>query len=795
MNHNENDRRPTSLEPEEKRLDEYLQKIAGQIDVPAEFQSELERRILAAHPPRPAGSASFMKRLAPALAWGIALVLLALALDWAIRSLVPAPIPAEENRSAPTSQPGTTPVDSGVRSVAATPAANETRYDWRGTTLILSQPLPDSAAEAGVFELQPGQPDSPEQALALAARFGIHGQAYQAPATQPGGPNYVVTDGRQWISVYSDLSFTYYADYQKYQALTDHKIDTQAATAAIDRFLKSRGFDFDYRIDATDMWGNYFVTPLTPDVFAVHHEDLHPAGLQITLDEAGEVAAVSANLVAYRQTRSGFGLRTAQEAFEMILNPDTPAGLIESFYSPSGPSRIWQRSYPLEQAVTIHGYVQSLPSLQAGQPPLIHIDPYLTGGNVDGLEAIPANSFVEASGRFVVDNGIEKFQVESWKISAAAQDGFIGTLERDGARVTLSAQEGAYLLNDVPPDLPLPLENAFVLGVRAGDVFDWTSIDDRGRFAGGGGGGGGGAGFYKLNLSGTPVPLPPIPTPGPTILPPDQRPTGGRIDGLRGILTISIFESSRQVQYNLVVRNGDGEYPYLILEGDLAALQANANRPVDIWGSVVRFDQNASPVVKVDRYEVPFPGLKFQVLKGTQKNVELEGRPATLFTAQDGRTFVQLLPDGSPDVFQSLIGREGDSILLAGLLIPGETDAGYPAMRVSSGQMAVNPKTGEETDVSQMTAQFDQPSIVPEPQSPPGDQPAPPTATVEKIELVYYLREARTSLPEQDGSPATIQPAWRFYGHYSSGEEFEILVQALKDEYLLPELAPFTPPG
>ncbi len=68
--------------------------------------------------------------------------------------------------------------------------------------------------------------------------------------------------------------------------------------------------------------------------------------------------------------------------------------------------------------------------------------------------------------------------------------------------------ETSLTLPDVPADLPMPLENAFVLGVTRGDVFEWKSIDTRMQGGGGGGGGGGGSGFYKLNLSGTPVPLP-----------------------------------------------------------------------------------------------------------------------------------------------------------------------------------------------------------------------------------------------------------------------------------------------
>ena len=69
-----------------------------------------------------------------------------------------------------------------------------------------------------------------------------------------------------------------------------------------------------------------------------------------------------------------------------------------------------------------------------------------------------------------------------------------------------------------------------------------------------------------------------------------------------------------------------------------------------------------------------------------------------------------------------------------------------------------------------------------------------PTLTIEKVELVYYVPDPRASSPDPS-APIYIQPVWRFYGHYSNGHRFEILVQALKEEYLLPELAPYTPPG
>ena len=70
-----------------------------------------------------------------------------------------------------------------------------------------------------------------------------------------------------------------------------------------------------------------------------------------------------------------------------------------------------------------------------------------------------------------------------------------------------------------------------------------------------------------------------------------------------------------------------------------------------------------------------------------------------------------------------------------------------------------------------------------------------PTATIEKVELVYYIPDPRNITTELEADQRYLQPAWLFRGHYSNGDEFEYLIQALKDEFLLPELAPYTAPG
>jgi hypothetical protein len=110
---------------------------------------------------------------------------------------------------------------------------------------------------------------------------------------------------------------------------------------------------------------------------------------------------------------------------------------------------------------------------------------------------------------------------------------------------------------------------------------------------------------------------------------------------------------------------------------------------------------------------------------------------------------------------------------------------------VFSAQIAINPKNGQPTEL-EMTA--DQPYVTDKSQATGVPIAKPPTATVEKVELVYFVSNPRYTTDPNAGYPY-LQPAWRFYGHYSNGDEFEVLIQALPDEYLLPDLAPFISPG
>jgi hypothetical protein len=329
----------------------------------------------------------------------------------------------------------------------------------------------------------------------------------------------------------------------------------------------------------------------------------------------------------------------------------------------------------------------------------------------------------------------------------------------------------------------MPLTDVNVSGYLVGANFDWQSLSwFNGQSHGGGGGGGGGGSFAKLNLSGMPVPWP---TPqSPQSANPGGPALGQSLNGQQGMLIVSIYEQadgSRRTEYGLALKDS-----FYRLQGDaqfLKSLEPYNNRPVNIWGAITGYDQNQTPIVSVARFDIPYPDINFQIMRGTQKQTTLKGQSVTVFTTEDGSgSYVELSPSGAP--VDNILGVEGDLIELEALLIPGETFGGLPTARTFAGSLATNPKSGQPSTIS-ITA--DQPQIIPE--TTPGSVPQP-SLTIETIELVYFTSDPRYAASYPQAMSPYLQPAWRFYGHYSSGDEVEILVQALSPQYLLPEPAP-----
>ena len=155
--------------------------------------------------------------------------------------------------------------------------------------------------------------------------------------------------------------------------------------------------------------------------------------------------------------------------------------------------------------------------------------------------------------------------------------------------------------------------------------------------------------------------------------------------------------------------------------------------------------------------------------------------------AEQGFSLEEFSPGGGLD--GSTVGAPDDEVLIEALIVPDESFGGYPALRIFSAASAVNPKNGE---AQEMSISADQIYVVDEAAEGPLVQP---TLVIERVELVYYMPEPRYQIGELSPDQRYLQPAWMFTGHYSDGTAFFVLVQALQQEFLLPEQMPFQGPG
>jgi LysM repeat protein len=822
------------MNPKDAELANLLQASAENVKPNPAFIAELEDKLKAAHKPAARWTLPDMRSLFTVVGWAGALAVLALALNWAISALAPiGPQPAAGHTP--------TPTPSVVEQVA-TPVGEV--YDWGGIKVYLAAPLPETPAESPLYVLDPEKRATLADAKTIAAQFGMEGPAYEISSDIPGGENnFLIVDGNQRLQVRSDQYFSYFPDYTRW-INGYNAADYPDAEAVAADFLAAKGFGIQYRIERTEMPGAYAAIPLTPKGFPIHYDIFNIAGLTFHFDKNG-LFEVDANLVNYAPLDDKkYRILSAKEAFDRLLNPDTNGGgFLSGQAGGPGPAILsWTRPRRENETVTVWGYLTSIPSAEGGAP-LVTLDGYTAIGSIVDVVIGSANLFVEAVGQFQTVDGVKVFNVESWKTYDGYEEGIFGALQRDGDNVVIVSDQGAFILPDVPADVPVPSENMHATGVKQGNVFEWKTLDNLPGF-GGGGGGGGGYGFYKINLTGTPVPFPTIaPTPvsdagfpytvvagdtcssiaaafnvpvdelialnnlpadcstlqiGQTLLIPPLDAMPPQEVNVRGILTATIFESpngDQRLQLGLLNMGPSDDFDtfyYYLLEGDsLDPLQEYVGRPVDIRGTLGAVDGVVS--INVERFEIPFPDLQYQILRGIEHLVEVDGQNVLLFTDDSGGQYVELGPNCYDPIGEESVtgtGRVDEPILLEALAVPGLTHGGYPALCVFSTSMAINPKNNQPME---LTITADQIGILPEP--PSAEAGNLPTLTIEKVELVYYIPNQRYLPADPTRGPIYLQPAWRFYGHYSDGSIFEALVQALDPIFLLPEVEEYMPPG
>ncbi len=577
----------------------------------------------------------------------------------------------------------------------------------------------------------------------------------------------------------------------------------------------------------------------------MQYESFTQPVMRVALDENGEVLSVDAVLMEYEAAPIGeYGIISAQEALQILLNDNVMAGKMEFFNAADRMPLEWYRSYPDNQPVTIYGYLLSYPARELGKPALIFINGVSVTGNIEGLEGLESNTFIKATGQFIVENGIRRFNVEAWdrKIQETTVE---GVLSRLGDQIVITSGNGTgeqYPLIDPPTDVPLdtklPDSQLGVSGVIVDGKLDWTYIQYYDDLSGGGGGGGNGIGFYKLNLDGPPVPFPASPTPGATTGTNVEPPLIGRytitegdtltaiaqsfgttveelmrinnltdssiyvgqslnvpipepveqpVQDLRGYLSISIHNKSDGTssrEYSLDVLQDAGSIVYTMEGSILSELDSYNGLPILVTGMI---DKTGKLVV--DSYKFPYPDLHFQILKGTQKVEPLAGQNVVVFTTEEGTSYVEYLATNNIPNTTSIIGIQGDLIEEEVLIIPDETFAGLPVVHtyqsalVQENGATMEPQANQIHTINEsdlQTPNYVQPNLV-----------------IDQVELVYYVSNPYYQVNDPNYSLRSpyIQPAWHFRGRYEDGGEFDILIQALKQEFLLPEIAPGLSPG
>lgn len=628
----------------------------------------------------------------------------------------------------------------------ATPISDsEGGYDWRDTKMYLAQPLPESPMDGQVYSLKLNQPVTKDDVLALAQRFGMQGELQELPPDFSNGIGYMLTDGTQKLEVQPNNYFIFYPNFTVAALGT---VPEEQARTVINSFLKKYAFNFEYRVESAPGVSaqQYTIKPLTPDGAEIRSDFIMPVGYQVTVDGTGQILAFSGFLLNY-EALGTYPILTAEEAFQDAIADHPQFGHIESFLGKNGGGG---GGGPGFYKLNLDGTVVPFPTPTPQSSNAQDYTEYIVLES-DTIASIAANFGISVA-QLAQANGLSNENIISV-----------------GQKLIIpSAQQGntGYAYTVVAGDTCRSISSTFNLSVE--DLITNNNLP---------------ADCSTLSIDQVLM----IPAPQST-----NPYIGKRFEDQQGIFMVTIYrkpDGSVRKEYGFIT-TAEGENFNLKLEGSsLQDIEQYHNLPINIWATIESVDEFGNMTANVERYTIPFPDLRIQIFQGQQKATQIDGKSAVLFTAPDGKTYIQAILNGDPFNDDSVIGREGDQVLLEGFNIPDEFNNGYPVLRIFGGSLA----TAKDGSATEMTVTADQPNIYDEAPSTEGF--IPPTATIEKVELVYYLPNLQSGNTNPNADAKYIQPVWRFYGHYSTGDQLEIFVQALKQEFLLPQLAPIIPPG
>ncbi len=784
-----------SLSPELAALAAQVSSLPEQVQYDPRFFVELEQRLVARANSRRRRAActqpAIFRRAALALAGAAAVVVFTL-------FILPAWL--RTNQANPTMPAG--PSASAIAETAMLPRPNLPILPSLSTlpvytagnaglfanaTPVLNATLPASPERVMIYAQQSREPLTFENARQMAERMGVTGNVYRVNSEDSQSKVYQVTNGASAIwFMDTPLTFSYVADYATVLSNNGEPLPFDQQAAIAEAFLKGRGLlDFVYRVEP--------VQAHSGEVRFVRLLDGRPLRENNPFDPRIDVAVTpdgKVKQIVYRalklQPVGEYPIRSAQAAWEALTSgqlADHISVIVSDAVQPST-LQTWQRQYRPGQRADLYGYAQVLQPVEAGVSPLVSVNNLPLSGDLQTL--IPQASlgqFLHIWGQMQRDaSGVLTCHVSGWEPSALPDETFEGVIRRQGDRASLlvervmsskpapsknSVQAGQSLVLLDPPTNLADGARVSIRGVqveRPEPALDWWIIQTGAAASGAATGG------SLSGLSLAPTDRAPTPTPFPI----PYRP-GDRVDGLLGLLNVTIWESPDKTRTTQIVLGVEGTWSVQLQGPGVRGIERYHNLHVRVWGKYVQ--ERGEPAILVERYEQADPEERIQAWLGTARLITLEECKVHLFTSREGKQYVlqSSLDMPEPLLEPSPLGRPGDQILIEGKL-SGKTFGGYPVIKDLMGRVAPGMR-----DLTGYQIQSALPDIVYK--STPADL-IRGRAVVDKVELVYYTPDWQGANVPADQAGRYVQPLWSFSGYLEDGVTFEVLVQAVRDEYL-----------
>lgn len=731
---------------------------------------------------------SFLSTLLRDLAYVALLLLFIGGLNWSIRHLLPKPTaqPASNVQATATEIPTSTPTPL-VEPLQPTLAPNAVRSPlFPNQQLILQAEFPQAPTSVSLYRQMVEQPITVETARQIAAQLGVNGHVYRPLQSESGQETLFVSDGMRRVFFSSNRRFFYIANYAQQLSRQGQPPDAGTARQVALEFLQNHNLlNLPYRFEAAvNRYPGTVKLVWMLDNRPVRYPDLEAPAVYVEVDSDNQVKTVEYNRLEIEKV-GDYPIISAEEAWQKILSEYPDQGIEEySGNSPifSGNPQSWQRTYPNDTPIEIYGNLEMLQPAEEGVSPLFTLNNLTVQGNQQNLEKLAKSGKVVKVLGMIHQNedGLQVLEVQSAVESDKEWYSISGEIKREGEQVYIVNDNQKALLLNPPTNLPVG-NQADASGILQDEqklILDWYWINSGYNSAGGGGGGGSSTPFRELNLSGDRSGLP-TSTPLPDLAPTPQ--LGTRLEGESGILSMDIrqYADGKQVREAFWWMEPNPKFPdglSLQLSGNLQGLEAYNQFPIRIWGTIE--DNTQQPYrFNVERYVLTYPGLQPQTWVGTEQTATVAGKQVILFTDQAGNQFVlKSSIDFDPD---NLMGAPGDEITISGFVYPDSDFGGYAVIREVSARVNSAKSGASSSQVPQGDNPFEIP-VIPE----AGVLEGSNVATVENIELVYYTEDLYFIQSQTENPPFYIQPVWRFSGHYENGETFEIMVQALTEQYL-----------